>query len=72
MSEPQEFNVADAVLTADRSGAVWWAEKRLLAVADLHFEKGSAFAVRTGQMLPPYGRRTAPAQDDRLSWRQFS
>lgn len=54
MSEPQEFNVADAVLTADRSGAVWWAEKRLLAVADLHFEKGSAFAVRTGQMLPPY------------------
>ncbi len=54
MSEPQEFNVADAVLTADRSGAVWWAEKRLLAVADLHFEKGSAFAVKTGQMLPPY------------------
>lgn len=54
MSEPQEFTVADAVLTADRSGAVWWAEKRLLAVADLHFEKGSAFAVKTGQLLPPY------------------
>jgi hypothetical protein len=49
-----EFDVAGAVLTADPSGALWWAEKRLLAVADLHFEKGSAFAVRTGQMLPPY------------------
>jgi len=50
----QEINVAGARLIADVSGAVWWAEKRLLAVADLHFEKGSAFAVKTGQMLPPY------------------
>lgn len=41
-------------MTADTSGALWWADERLLAVADLHFEKGSAFAVRTGQMLPPY------------------
>jgi hypothetical protein len=48
------FDMAGEVLTADPSGALWWAEKRLLAVADLHFEKGSAFAARTGQMLPPY------------------
>jgi uncharacterized protein len=49
-----QFDVAGTVLTADPSGALWWAEERLLAVADLHFEKGSAFAARTGQMLPPY------------------
>lgn len=49
-----QFDVAGASLAADPSGALWWADERLLAVADLHFEKGSAFASRTGQMLPPY------------------
>lgn len=49
-----QFEVAGVQLTADPSGALWWAAERLLAVADLHFEKGSAFAARTGQMLPPY------------------
>jgi DNA ligase-associated metallophosphoesterase len=49
-----EFEVAGATLAADPSGGLWWADERLLAVADLHFEKGSAFAARTGQMLPPY------------------
>ncbi|NOT42637.1 MAG: ligase-associated DNA damage response endonuclease PdeM [Alphaproteobacteria bacterium] len=49
-----QFDVAGVSLTADPSGALWWADERLLAVADLHFEKGSAFASRTGQMLPPY------------------
>jgi DNA ligase-associated metallophosphoesterase len=49
-----QFDVAGAALVADPSGALWWADERLLAVADLHFEKGSAFAARTGQMLPPY------------------
>lgn len=49
-----QFDVAGASLAADPSGALWWADERLLAVADLHFEKGSAFAVRSGQMLPPY------------------
>lgn len=50
----QDIVIQGARLTADPSGALWWAEERLLAVADLHFEKGSAFAMRTGQMLPPY------------------
>jgi DNA ligase-associated metallophosphoesterase len=50
----QDIEILGARLTADPSGVLWWAEKRLLAVADLHFEKGSAFAMRTGQMLPPY------------------
>lgn len=44
----------DASLRA--SGALWLAEERLLTVADLHLEKGSAYATR-GQMLPPYDTR---------------
>ncbi|MCE3288377.1 MAG: phosphoesterase [Caulobacter sp.] len=35
------------------SGALWLPAERMLIVADLHFEKGSAYAVR-GQLLPPY------------------
>src|SRR3546814_6149696 len=40
-------------LQADVSGALVWPERRLAAVADLHFEKATAFAAR-GQLLPPY------------------
>ena len=40
-------------LVADLSGALVWPERNLLVVADLHLEKGSAFAQR-GQLLPPY------------------
>jgi uncharacterized protein len=40
-------------LVADLSGALIWPERNLLVVADLHLEKGSAFAQR-GQLLPPY------------------
>ncbi|MFN3869500.1 MAG: ligase-associated DNA damage response endonuclease PdeM [Hyphomicrobiaceae bacterium] len=43
-------------LRADMSGALYWPGERALIVADLHFEKGSAFATR-GQMLPPYDTR---------------
>lgn len=43
-------------LLADASGALLWPAERLLAVADLHLEKGSAFAAR-GRMLPPYDTR---------------
>lgn len=50
----QEIEIAGACVVADRTGALWWPAQSLLAVADLHFEKGSAFAARTGQMLPPY------------------
>lgn len=48
--------IAGAALAADPSGALWWPELRLLAVADLHLEKGSRFAER-GAMLPPYDTR---------------
>lgn len=42
---------AEAVFRA--SGALWLCGERLLVAADLHLEKGSAYAAR-GQMLPPY------------------
>jgi DNA ligase-associated metallophosphoesterase len=45
------IGVAEALLRA--TGALWLAASRALVVADLHFEKGSAYAAR-GQMLPPY------------------
>ena len=37
----------------DVSGALWLVDHGALVVADLHFEKGSAYAMR-GVMLPPY------------------
>jgi len=45
--------LAGVPLLADPSGALYWPEQGLLAVADLHLEKGSSFAAR-GQFLPPY------------------
>jgi DNA ligase-associated metallophosphoesterase len=45
--------VAGIDLIADPAGALYWPEQGLLAVADLHLEKGSSFAVR-GVLLPPY------------------
>jgi DNA ligase-associated metallophosphoesterase len=45
--------LAGVALLADPSGALYWPEQGLLAVADLHLEKGSSFAAR-GQFLPPY------------------
>ncbi len=51
-----EIRLNGARLTADPSGALLWAQRRTLVVADLHFEKGSAFAKR-GLLLPPYDTR---------------
>jgi len=48
-----EISVAGASLVADCAGALFWPEEQLLVVADLHLEKGSAFAAR-GVLLPPY------------------
>ena len=44
--------VNGARLVADASGALFWPEQRLVAVADLHLEKGSSLA-RRGAPLPP-------------------
>ncbi len=48
-----ELTVNGAKLIADISGALFWPAADALIVADLHFEKGSAFAAR-GVALPPY------------------
>lgn len=52
-------------LMLDPSGAAFWPAKRVLIVADLHFEKGSAFAAR-GALLPPYDTRAALERLNRL------
>jgi DNA ligase-associated metallophosphoesterase len=55
------FTLLGEALRLDASGALWWPAQRLLAVADLHFEKGSSFAAR-GVLLPPYDTRATLAQ----------
>lgn len=50
------FAFQGAALFADASGALYWPAAETLAVADLHLEKGSAFAVK-GTPLPPYDSR---------------
>ncbi len=36
---------------------MYWPDEKLLAVADLHFEKGSGLAARGAGLLPPYDTR---------------
>lgn len=48
-----EVAIAGAELVVDPAGILWWPAERLLAVADLHFEKASSFA-RHGALLPPF------------------
>ena len=59
------IHVSDVSLVADPEGALYWPEHGLLAVADLHLEKGSSFAAR-GQLLPPYDTATTLARLARL------
>jgi hypothetical protein len=55
------FELAGAEALLRPSGALWLAAERLLVVADLHLEKGSAYAAR-GQLLPPYDTRETLAR----------
>src|SRR5262245_65112639 len=48
-----EIVVAGEALLADCDGALYWPREGVLAVADLHLEKGSSYA-RKGVLLPPY------------------
>jgi hypothetical protein len=52
-------------LLADCIGALFWPEQGVLAVADLHLEKGSSFATR-GVLLPPYDTAATLARLSRL------
>jgi hypothetical protein len=49
--------LAGEVLTLDLCGGLWLEDHRTLIVSDLHLEKGSSFAARSGQFLPPYDTR---------------
>jgi uncharacterized protein len=49
----EEIVVAGETLLADCDGALYWPREGVLAVADLHLEKGSSYA-RRGVLLPPY------------------
>ena len=54
--QDQSITVGGKVFRADMTGALYWPSEDALIVADLHLEKGSAFA-RRGQLLPPYDTR---------------
>lgn len=47
------FEHGGEALLLDPLGVLWLEARAILVVADLHFEKGSAFA-RRGTLLPPY------------------
>ena len=47
------IHIAGERLMLDPAGALYWPAMRLLAVSDLHLEKGSSFA-RKGMLLPPW------------------
>jgi DNA ligase-associated metallophosphoesterase len=57
----RDICVAATVLVADPAGALYWPEQGLLAVSDLHLEKGSSYA-RRGIFLPPYDTAAALAR----------
>ena len=48
------FSFGEHQLLALPDGALFWRTRKALIVADLHLEKASWFAARSGQMLPPY------------------
>src|SRR5579864_9069162 len=54
---PFEFECAGEVLEALPAGALHWPARRLLAVADLHLEKGSSYAVNALKLLPRHDTR---------------
>lgn len=48
-----QLHLQGQTLELDPAGAVFWPRHAMLVVADLHLEKGGAFA-RRGSLLPPY------------------
>jgi DNA ligase-associated metallophosphoesterase len=49
-------HIAGTRVLLDPLGGLFWPERHLLAVADLHLEKGTAAAAR-GQLVPPWDTR---------------
>jgi metallophosphoesterase superfamily enzyme len=54
---PFEFDCAGEHLQALPAGALHWPRRRLLAVADLHLEKGSSYAMNARKLLPRHDTR---------------
>lgn len=54
MSGGTAITLNGVALLGDPGGALLWPERGLMALADLHLEKGSAAAARHGRLLPPY------------------
>jgi DNA ligase-associated metallophosphoesterase len=48
------FSWAGCTFVACASGALWWPERRLLCVSDLHLGRAERLARRGGPLLPPY------------------
>ena len=59
------ISIVTAALIADPEGALYWPDQSLLAVSDLHLEKGSSFAAR-GMLMPPYDTAATLARLTRL------
>lgn len=52
-----DFTLRDVRLQALGSGALYWPERRVLVISDLHLGKSERMARRGGAMLPPYETR---------------
>ncbi|TPN89510.1 ligase-associated DNA damage response endonuclease PdeM [Mesorhizobium sp. CU2] len=53
VAEADLVGIAGERAVCDRRGVLYFPDLRLLAVSDLHLEKGSSFA-RRGALIPPY------------------
>lgn len=51
------LSVNGAYLVPDPRGLLYWPDQQVLIAADMHFEKGSSYAMR-GVALPPYDTRS--------------
>ncbi|MBT8411261.1 MAG: metallophosphoesterase, partial [Octadecabacter sp.] len=48
------FTLSGAALHARPDGTLWWPDRHVLCVSDLHLGKSERIARRGGTLLPPY------------------
>ena len=51
------FTLSGVTLHARPDGTLWWPDRRVLCVSDLHLGKSERIARRGGTLLPPYDSR---------------
>ena len=49
----KSFKFKDHEFQISLDGILFWIEKKIAIISDLHLEKGSSYA-STGQLIPPY------------------